>query len=116
MTSLSGRDSTRAISSSTSVLFMILPRHYSCVQSTAGKMKGACPRRRGLLRREPKPIRLGVAEVRTATKTTKNGDKHMKTKNKYVGLDVHKDTTVVAVADAGRIEPARPPVATPTGC
>ncbi len=26
----------------------------------------------------------------------------MKTKNKYVGLDVHKDTTVVAVADGGR--------------
>jgi transposase len=34
--------------------------------------------------------------------TTKNGDKHMKRKNKYVGLDVHKDTTVVAVADGGR--------------
>jgi transposase len=26
----------------------------------------------------------------------------MKTKNKYVGLDVHQDTTVVAVADGGR--------------
>ena len=26
----------------------------------------------------------------------------MKTKNKYVGLDVHKDTTVIAVADGGR--------------
>ena len=34
--------------------------------------------------------------------TTKNGDKHMKTLNKYVGLDVHKDTTVIAVADSGR--------------
>ena len=34
--------------------------------------------------------------------TTKNGDKHMKTKNKYVGMDVHKDTTVIAVADDGR--------------
>jgi len=34
--------------------------------------------------------------------TTRNGDKHMKTKNKYVGLDVHKDTTVIAVADGGR--------------
>jgi len=45
---------------------------------------------------------MGVAEVRTATKTTKNGDKHMKTLNKYVGLDVHKDTTVIAVADGGR--------------
>jgi transposase len=37
-----------------------------------------------------------------AKPTTKNGDKHMKTKNKYVGLDVHKDTTVIAVADGGR--------------
>ena len=45
---------------------------------------------------------MGLAEVRTATKSTKNGDGHMKTKNKYVGLDVHKDTTVVAVADGGR--------------
>ena len=26
----------------------------------------------------------------------------MKTTGKYVGLDVHKDTTVVAVAEAGR--------------
>ena len=26
----------------------------------------------------------------------------MKTLNKYVGLDVHKDTTVLAVAEAGR--------------
>ena len=26
----------------------------------------------------------------------------MKELNKYVGLDVHKDTTVVAVAEAGR--------------
>jgi|GEM_PF-2007767 len=37
-----------------------------------------------------------------AKPTTKNGDKRMKTKNKYVGLDVHKDTMVVAVADGGR--------------
>jgi transposase len=37
-----------------------------------------------------------------AKPTTQNRDKHMKTKNKYVGLDVHKDTTVVAVADGGR--------------
>ena len=46
--------------------------------------------------------------------TTKNRDKPMKTKNKYVGFDVHKvypppaapkatrDTAVVAVADCGR--------------
>ena len=26
----------------------------------------------------------------------------MKITNKYVGLDVHKDTTVIAVADGGR--------------
>ena len=26
----------------------------------------------------------------------------MKTLNKYVGLDVHKDTTVIAVAEDGR--------------
>lgn len=34
--------------------------------------------------------------------TTKDEDKHMRTKDKFVGLDVHKDTTVVAVADGGR--------------
>jgi hypothetical protein len=34
--------------------------------------------------------------------TTRNGDQHMKTMTKYVGLDVHKDTTVIAVADGGR--------------
>ena len=34
--------------------------------------------------------------------TTRNGDKHMKTTDKYVGLDVHKDTTVIAVANDGR--------------
>lgn len=45
---------------------------------------------------------MGVAEVQTTTETTSNGDKHMKTTTKYVGLDVHKDTTVIAVADGGR--------------
>ena len=34
--------------------------------------------------------------------TTRNGDKHMKTIDKYVGLDVHKDTTVIAVAEGTR--------------
>ena len=34
--------------------------------------------------------------------TTKDEDKHMRAKDKFVGLDVHKDTTVVAVADGGR--------------
>ena len=33
-----------------------------------------------------------------AKPTTKHGDKHMKTVIKYVGLDVHKDMTVIAVA------------------
>lgn len=33
--------------------------------------------------------------------TTRYGDKHMKPLDKYVGLDVHKDTTVVAVAEGG---------------
>ena len=31
--------------------------------------------------------------------TTKNGDKPMKKLNKYAGLDVHQDTTVIAVVD-----------------
>jgi transposase len=34
-------------------------------------------------------------------RNNENGDKHMKTK-KYVGLDVHKDTTVIAIAEEGR--------------
>jgi hypothetical protein len=46
--------------------------------------------------------RRAVAEAQTTTETTKSGDKHMKTINKYVGLDVHKDTTVIAVAEDGR--------------
>ena len=37
-----------------------------------------------------------------AESTTQNRDRHMKSKNKYVGLDVHQDTTVVAGADGGR--------------
>ena len=44
-----------------------------------------------------KPIRLDV--VVTDNPTTEG--KHMKT-DKYVGLDVHKDTTVIAVAEGGR--------------
>lgn len=60
----------------------------------------ACPRECGLFRKEP--IRIGVVEVRTVTKTTRTGDKHLKNLNKYVGLDVHKDTIPVAVVDGGR--------------
>ncbi len=37
-----------------------------------------------------------------AKSTTRNGDKHMKTTDKYVGLDVHKDTAVIAVAEGTR--------------
>jgi hypothetical protein len=51
--------------------------------------------------------RRAVAEARTTTEPTKNGDKHMKTLNKYVGLDVHKDTTVIAVAEDGRVGEVR---------
>lgn len=42
-----------------------------------------------------------------ASSTTKNGDKHMKATDKYVGLDVHQDTTVIAVADGGRVGEVR---------
>jgi len=35
-------------------------------------------------------------------KQPENGDKHMKKIHKYVGLDVHQDTTVIAVAEGGR--------------
>ena len=37
-----------------------------------------------------------------ANSTTKNGDKHMNKTDKYVGLDVHKNTTVIALAEGGR--------------
>ncbi len=52
---------------------------------------------RGLLP-EREPIRIGWAEK----PTTRNGDKHMKTTDKYVGLDVHKDTIMIAVAESER--------------
>jgi len=37
-----------------------------------------------------------------STITTNKGDQHMKKTIRYVGLDVHKDTIVIAVADEGR--------------
>ena len=49
------------------------------------------------------PIRMDVE----ANPTTKNGDKHMKKTDKYVGLDVHQDTTVIAVAEGGRVGEVR---------
>jgi transposase len=45
--------------------------------------------------------------VTESTITTKNGDKHMQTLDKYVGLDVHKDTTVIAVAEGDRLGEVR---------
>jgi len=45
---------------------------------------------------------MDEAGALTTTETTKNEDKHMRTKDKFVGLDVHKDTTVLAVAEGGR--------------
>jgi len=46
--------------------------------------------------------------------TTQNGDKHMKTLDKYIGLDVHKDTTVIAVAEGTREGEVRPYGAIPS--
>jgi transposase len=40
--------------------------------------------------------------VRRETKTTKAKDKHMKKKQMYVGLDVHKDTITISIAEGGR--------------
>src|ERR1039457_7327470 len=53
--------------------------------------------RRGLL-----PAREPIRMVAVSRLTTKNGDKHMKKHKHYVGLDVHKDTIAVAIAEAGR--------------
>lgn len=61
-----------------------------------------CPWERELRRSEPAPGRTGVAEARSATETTAEVDKHMKAMTKCVGLDVHKDATVIAVADGAR--------------
>jgi transposase len=44
---------------------------------------------------------MGVAEVRTATETTKSENKHMKI-HKYVGCDVHKVESELAIAEEGR--------------
>ena len=35
-------------------------------------------------------------------RNNEEGDKHMKRRNKYADLNVHKDTTVVAIAEGGR--------------
>jgi hypothetical protein len=57
----------------------------------------AGPRKRGLLAKSG-PSRV----VEVLTVPPKQGDQHMKTHDKFVGLDVHKDTIVIAVADSGR--------------
>lgn len=44
--------------------------------------------------------RRAAAGGATATKTTKDEDKCMATTDKYIGLDVHQDTAVIAVAEA----------------
>jgi transposase len=40
--------------------------------------------------------------VDALTETTNKGDQHMKGMQRFAGLDVHKDTIVIAVADEGR--------------
>jgi hypothetical protein len=74
----------------------VLPRHYSCVKPSR-KKEGAGPRKRGLLAKSG-PSRI----VEVLTVPPKQGDQHMKTHDKFVGLDVHKDTIVITAADAGR--------------
>ena len=82
--------------------FMDLPRHYGCVHDAGVKLiKSACPPERGLLRITPEPIRREEGVVLETTKTAKKGNKPMKTTDKYIGLDVHKDT--IAIAEEGRL-------------
>jgi transposase len=86
-----------------------LPRHYSCVRYAGDKLnKSACPPERGLLRVALEPIRQEEGAVLETTETTRKGDKHMKTTDKYIGLDVHKDTIVIAIAEGGRLGEVRP--------
>ena len=42
--------------------------------------------------------------VEALTKTTKKGDQHMTKHDRFIGLDVHKDTIQVAVAEDGRAD------------
>ena len=44
---------------------------------------------------------MGAAGGQVTTETTKSENKHMKIQ-KYVGLDVHKDKTTVAIAEGDR--------------
>ena len=45
--------------------------------------------------------------VEVLAKTTNKGDQHMKKIIRFVGLDVHKDTIVIAVADAAATAKSR---------
>ena len=65
--------------------------------------ESACPPERGLLRVAPEPLGKEEAEGDTTTKTACKGDENMKTTGKYIGLDVHKDTITVAIAEGGRL-------------
>lgn len=53
------------------------------------------------LLQDKEPIRMDVA----MSQTTRNGGKHMKSLDKYVGLNVHKDTTVVEAVAGDRLWP-----------
>jgi hypothetical protein len=46
--------------------------------------------------------RRGEAEAPTATKTTRNGDKRIKTTTRYAASDIHKYSAVVAASDGSR--------------
>jgi len=70
--------------------------------------RSACPPERGLLRVSPEPIRKEEGAALTTTQASKKGDKHMKNTDKYVGLDVHKDTIVIAIAEGVRLGEVRP--------
>ena len=75
------------------------------------RQKMCWSRERGLLAKS-EPSRM----VEAVRKTTNKGDQHMKKTIRFVGLDVHKDTIVIAVADQGRVEKCAPTApSVPTG-
>jgi hypothetical protein len=66
------------------------------VKDAKGKACAGPRERRWLAKSEPSH------KVEVLAKTTKTGDQHMNAEPKYVGLDVHQDTIVIAVAETGR--------------